>query len=47
MEFIASVGFTQSQSDPSLFILRTPTGSAFLLLYVDDMVLSASSTALL
>jgi hypothetical protein len=47
MEFVTSVGFIQSRSDSSLFILRTPAGTSFLLLYVDDMVLSASSDALL
>jgi histone deacetylase 1/2 len=47
MEFVTSVGFTQSRSDSSLFILRASVGTAFLLLYVDDMVLSASSIALL
>jgi histone deacetylase 1/2 len=47
MEFVTSVGFTQCRSDSSLFILLTATGTAFLLLYVDDMVLSASSDTLL
>lgn len=46
MEFIASLGFTQSQSYPSLFILRTPTGNAFLLLCVNDMAPFSISSAL-
>jgi hypothetical protein len=33
--------------DSSLFVLHSSTGTAYLLLYVDDMVLSASSTGLL
>jgi hypothetical protein len=47
MEFVLSIGFTQSRSDSSLFILRTAAGTVFLLLYVDDMVLSASRNELL
>jgi hypothetical protein len=47
MEFVTSVGFIQSRPDSSLFIPRKPAGTAFLLPYVDDMVLSASSDALL
>ena len=34
-------------SDTSLFVLRCAEGTAFLLLYVDDIVLTASSTRLL
>jgi hypothetical protein len=46
-EFITSIGFSQSRLDSSLFVLHSSTGTAYLLLYVDDMVLSASSTGLL
>jgi hypothetical protein len=46
-EFVTSIGFSQSRSDSSLFVLHSSTGTAYLLLYVDDMVLSASSTGLL
>jgi hypothetical protein len=47
VEFVTSIGFKQTRSDSSLFTLRTPVGTAYLLLYVDDMVLSASTTTLL
>jgi hypothetical protein len=42
-DFITSIGFKPSRSDTSLFILRHGTEMAILLLYVDDMVLTASS----
>jgi hypothetical protein len=45
--FITSIGFTCSRSDTSLFVLQCTEGIAFLLLYVDDIVLTASSTRLL
>ena len=45
--FITSTGFVCSCSDTSLFVLRCAEGTAFLLLYVDDIVLTASSTGLL
>ncbi|GJY49883.1 ribonuclease H-like domain-containing protein [Tanacetum coccineum] len=41
------VGFLHSQCDSSLFIYRQGSDTAYLLLYVDDIVLTASSTALL
>jgi hypothetical protein len=47
VEFVTSIGFTQTRSDSSLFMLRTGTDMAYLLLYIDDMILSASSTSLL
>nr|CAB3463731.1 unnamed protein product [Digitaria exilis] len=47
-DYVKSIGFTQTRSDSSLFVLRGVGGVvAYLLLYVDDMVLAASSTALL
>jgi hypothetical protein len=45
--FIRSVGFTAARSDPSLFVLQQRTGTAYLLLYVDDIVLTASTPELL
>ncbi|GJR93545.1 ribonuclease H-like domain-containing protein [Tanacetum coccineum] len=41
------VGFHHSRCDSSLFIYRHGTDIAYLLLYVDDIVLTASSTAFL
>lgn len=40
------VGFVQSKYDPSLFIYNKPDGLAYLLLYVDDIAITAFSTAL-
>ena len=45
--FITSTGFTCARSDTSLFVLQCAEGTAFLLLYVDDIVLTASSPRLL
>jgi hypothetical protein len=44
---ITSIGFTCSRSDTSLFVLQCTEGTAFLLLYVDDIVLTTSLTQLL
>jgi hypothetical protein len=44
---IKTLGFTATRSDSSLFVLRRGAETAFLLLYVDDMVLIASTDALL
>lgn len=41
------IGFTQSKTDPSLFILGCGSNMAYLLLYVDDIGLIASTPALL
>ena len=41
------VGFYHSRCDFSLFILRQGSQVAYLLIYVDDIILTASSTALL
>ncbi|GKA64595.1 ribonuclease H-like domain-containing protein [Tanacetum coccineum] len=41
------VGFTSSRCDSSLFIYQHGTEVAYLLIYVDDIVLTASSTTLL
>ncbi|GKB50932.1 ribonuclease H-like domain-containing protein [Tanacetum coccineum] len=45
--YITIVGFTPSRYDSSLFIYRQGYYTAFLLLYVDDIVLTASSDRLL
>jgi histone deacetylase 1/2 len=45
--FITSIGFMCSRSNTSLFVLQYPEGTTFLLLYVNDIVLTASSTRLL
>jgi len=45
--FIQTLGFVASVSDTSLFVFKEGTSVAYLLLYVDDIVLTASSPALL
>ncbi|GJV25719.1 ribonuclease H-like domain-containing protein [Tanacetum coccineum] len=45
--YITRVGFSHSRCDSSLFICRQGTNTAYLLLYVDDIVLTASSEGLL
>ena len=45
--FLRAIGFVATRSDTSLFVLRRGTDKAFLLLLVDDMVLSASTEVLL
>lgn len=45
--FFRSLGFKQSISDPSLFVLCSGADLAYLLLYVDDIFLTASSSSLL
>jgi hypothetical protein len=45
--YITSLGFVEAKSNTSLFIFRRGTDMVYLLLYVDDIVLTASSTALL
>lgn len=46
-DFICSMGFSHSNTDSSLFVFSTSAKLAYLLLYVDDIVLTASSPALL
>ena len=41
-----TLGFTEAKSDTSLFIYRRVDETAYLLLYVDDIVLTASSQQL-
>ncbi|GKA99629.1 ribonuclease H-like domain-containing protein [Tanacetum coccineum] len=45
--FITRVGFQHSKTDTSLFVYHQGSDIAYLLLYVDDIVLTASSTSLL
>ncbi|GJU72438.1 heat shock cognate 70 kDa protein 2 [Tanacetum coccineum] len=45
--FITRVGFQHSKTDASLFVFHRGSDIAYLLLYVDDIILTASSTALL
>jgi hypothetical protein len=45
--YLVSLGFVETKSDTSLFIYRRSTDVAYLLLYVDDIVLTASSPQLL
>jgi hypothetical protein len=45
--YLLSLGFVEAKSDTSLFVFRRGADTVYLLLYVDDIVLTASSTALL
>ena len=45
--YLSSIGFVETKSDSSLFIYRRGSDTAYLLLYVDDIVLTASSAQLL
>ncbi|GKC96971.1 ribonuclease H-like domain-containing protein [Tanacetum coccineum] len=45
--YATRVGFTTSRCDSSLFIYRSGSDTAYVLIYVDDIVLTASSTTLL
>ncbi|KAL9233675.1 hypothetical protein vseg_008639 [Gypsophila vaccaria] len=44
--YVSTIGFTQSKSDNSLFIYNTDDQLAYLLLYVDDIILATSSDSL-
>ena len=46
-DFLRRLGFTSALSDTSLFVLHRGSDMAYLLLYVDDTVLTASSTTFL
>ncbi|XP_071687627.1 uncharacterized mitochondrial protein AtMg00810-like [Rutidosis leptorrhynchoides] len=46
-EYAQRIGFQHSRCDTSLFIYKHGTDTAYLLLYVDDIILTASSTAFL
>jgi hypothetical protein len=45
--YVLSLGFVESRADTSLFVLHRGTETAYHLLFVDDIVLTASSPALL
>jgi hypothetical protein len=45
--YLASIGFIEAKSDTSLFIYRHGDDTVYLLLYVDDIVLMASTADLL
>jgi hypothetical protein len=45
--FLTTLGFLEAKSDTSLFIFRRDSDTVYLLLYVDDIILTASSTELL
>jgi hypothetical protein len=45
--YLLSIGFVEAKSDTSLFIYRCRSDTSYLLLYVDDIVLTASSPGLL
>ncbi|KAK1607850.1 hypothetical protein QYE76_031523 [Lolium multiflorum] len=45
--YLATMGFTASKTDTSLFVLRSGSDTAYLLLYVDDIIVTASSTGFL
>jgi hypothetical protein len=44
---LVSLHFVDAKSDTSLFVYRLDADTAYLLLYVDDIVLTASSLELL
>lgn len=43
-EFLTSLGFLSSKADSSLFIRFTKTSTIYILVYVDDILISGSST---
>jgi hypothetical protein len=45
--FLHQLGFCSTHSDASLFIFQEGSDVAYLLLYVDDIILTACSDALL
>jgi hypothetical protein len=46
-DFLRSIGFITTRSDTSLFVMRHGSNTAYLLLYVDDIIHTASSTEFL
>jgi hypothetical protein len=44
---LLQLSFIATRSDSSLFVLRQGSDTAYLLLYVDDIILTASSMTLL
>jgi hypothetical protein len=45
--YLLTLGFVEAKSDTFLFVFRRDVDTVYLLLYVDDIVLTASSTTLL
>jgi hypothetical protein len=45
--YLTTLGFIEAKSDTSLFILCRSSDTVYLLLYVDDIILTASITKLL
>ena len=45
--YLTTLGFIEAKSDTSLFIFRRSSDMVYLLLYVDDIILTASNTELL
>jgi hypothetical protein len=45
--YLTTLGFIEAKLDTSLFIFHRGPDTVYLLLYVDDIILTASSTALL
>jgi hypothetical protein len=45
--YLTTLGFIEAKSDTSLFIFRRDSTTVYLLLYVDDIILTASSTELM
>jgi hypothetical protein len=45
--YLTTLGFIKAKSDTSLFIFRRASDTVYLLLYVDDIILTAFSTELL
>jgi hypothetical protein len=45
--YLTTLGFLEAKSDTSLFIFHRGSDTVYLLLYVDDIILTASSTELL
>jgi hypothetical protein len=45
--YLLTLGFLEAKFDTSLFVFRRGANTLYLLLYVDDIVLTAYSTALL
>ncbi|KAL9234053.1 hypothetical protein vseg_008969 [Gypsophila vaccaria] len=44
--YVSNIGFVHSKSDNSLFIYKKGADTAYLLLYVDDIILTTSTTTL-
>jgi hypothetical protein len=45
--YLTTIGFIEAKLDTSLFIFRRGSDTVYLLFYVDDIILTASSTELL